>query len=120
MIKITDGVSIHEVTRGAFETTFKALGFHVYDDAIDGEKAKVADVVIATEPEVQVETSAPAKSEAEVEAEEDANWCEELREKPISQWNKGEIKRYAQICGIDLSGTRTVGEARERIKKSWS
>ena len=120
MIKITDGVSVHEVTRGAFETTFKALGFRVYDDTVVDKNPHVEVETAPSEPEVKTETSAPKKSKAEIEAEENANWCEELREKPISQWNKAEIKRYAEICHIDLTGTRTVGDARERIKKSWS
>ena len=41
---------------------------------------------------------------------------EEILEKPISQWSKGEVKRFAAIKKIDISGTKNANEAKEIIK----
>lgn len=39
-----------------------------------------------------------------------------MQEKPLSQWTKNEVKRFASIKGIDLKGTKNASEAKERIK----
>ena len=39
-------------------------------------------------------------------------------EKPIAQWNKAEVKGFAAAKGISLAGTKTIDEAKERIKES--
>ena len=41
---------------------------------------------------------------------------EEILEKPISQWNKDEVKRFAGIKEIDITGTKNANEAKEIIK----
>lgn len=45
-------------------------------------------------------------------------YIEELMEKPISQWNKEEVKTYASLKNIDISNTKNIGEARNIIKQS--
>ena len=47
---------------------------------------------------------------------EDEIFVQELEKKPLSQWNKDEVKQYATICGVDISGTKNAQEAKERIK----
>ena len=47
---------------------------------------------------------------------EDDIFVEEILEKPISQWNKEEVKRFAAIKEIDISGTKNANEAKEIIK----
>ena len=109
MIKITNGTEIYEVTRGAFETVYKPMGFYKFDsesfkhvdDAVDDVVEDAVD-----EPEQEVED----------EQSEDDAWCEELEKKPIGQWNKAEVKQYASIKGIDITGTKSINEARDRIK----
>lgn len=109
MIKITNGDVIYEVTRGAFETVYKPMGFYEFngklakhaDDAVDNT---VKNVVDEPEPEVVDEQS------------EDDAWCDELEKKPIGQWNKAEVKQYASIKGVDITGTKSINEAKDRIK----
>jgi len=48
--------------------------------------------------------------------EEDANFVSTIQKKPLSSWNKEEVKRYASIFDIDLTGTKSANEAKERIK----
>lgn len=49
------------------------------------------------------------------QANPDEAFCSDVEEKPVSQWNKAEIKRYAALKGIDISGTKNAGEAKEII-----
>ena len=92
MVKITNGVNVFEVTRGAFDGIYSRQGYKLVD-----EKAE------AKAPE------APEKSEDDI-------FVEEILEKPISQWNKEEVKRFAAIKEIDISGTKNANEAKEIIK----
>lgn len=113
LIKITNGEVTNVVSRGAFDKQFKHLGFWPVDDeAVDEVK----------------QTSAPKKVDAPIDepeedvdgedGEEDADaFVEELLEKPISQWNKQEVKDFAAAKGIDLKGTKNANEAKEIIKK---
>lgn len=94
MVKITNGVNVFEVTRGAFDGIYSRQGYRVMDEH---------------EPAVDEQPKAPEKSEDEL-------FVESIIEKPISQWNKDEVKRFAAIKGIDLTGTKNAGEAKEIIK----
>lgn len=105
MIKITNGDVIYEVTRGAYETVYKPMGFYEFK----GKPAKhVDDTVedVVDEPEQEVDD----------EQSEDDAWCDELEKKPIGQWNKAEVKQYASIKGVDITGTKSINEAKDRIK----
>ena len=105
MIKITNGDVIYEVTRGAYETVYKPMGFYEFK----GKPVEHADDIVedvADEPE----------QEADDEQSEDDAWCEELEKKPIGQWNKAEVKQYASVKGIDITGTKSINEAKDRIK----
>ena len=95
MVKITNGVNVFEVTRGAFDGIYSRQGYKLVD-----EKAE------AKAPEAP---AAPEKSEDEI-------FVEEILEKPISQWNKEEVKHFAAIKKIDISGTKNANEAKEIIK----
>ena len=79
MVKITNGVNVFEVTRGAFDGIYSRQGYTI-------------------------------------EKTEDEIFVEEILEKPISQWDKDEVKRFAGIKEIDITGTRNVNEAKEIIK----
>lgn len=109
MIKITNGSDIYEVTRGAFETVYKPMGFYEFN----GKPAEHADDVVE---DVIEDVADETKQEADDEQSEDDAWCEELEKKPIGQWNKAEVKQYASIKGIDITGTKSINEAKDRIK----
>lgn len=98
MVKITNGIGVFEVTQGAYEGIYKHQGYQIV-----GEKA---------EQNFGAEVSGQKD-----ERTADEMFIEELEEKPVSQWNKDEVKRYAAIKGIDLSGTKNVNEAKEIIKQ---
>lgn len=95
MVKITNGVNMFEVTRGAFDGIYSRQGYTLID-----EKTEDKNLETFTSPE---------KSEDEI-------FVEEILKKPISQWSKDEVKRFAIIKEIDISGTKNVNAAKEIIK----
>ena len=95
MVKITNGVNVFEVTRGAFDGIYSRQGYKLVDEKVEAKAPKTP--------------AAPEKSEDDI-------FVEEILEKPISQWNKEEVKRFASIKKIDISGTKNANEAKEIIK----
>ena len=112
MVKISNGEVTQVVSRGAFETQYKRLGFQIVGDN------KTTEVKKATE-EKKSEAQGPDDDfDADVADDtEDGDDFEELLEKPISQWNKTEVKDFAAAKGIDIHGTKNANEAKEIIKK---
>lgn len=120
MVKITNGVDVIEVTRGAFENIYKSQGF-VEADAPKEKKQEVKenpeDKQKPRDEEEQKEGSKePDELEEETEESEEQKFVKELEEKPLTSWNKKEIKKYCSIVGIDISGTKSAEEAKEIIK----
>ena len=96
MVKITNGVNVFEVTRGAFDGIYSRQGYTIFDEQ------KAAQMV---EP-----PKAPEKTE-------DEKFLEDIIEKPISQWSKEEIKRFATLNEIDITSAKNATEARGLIKE---
>lgn len=96
MVKITNFVNTFEVTQGAYDDIFKKQGFELVEEEKEDKKETVEEIK-------------KTKEEA---------YIEELMEKPISQWNKEEVKTYASLKNIDISNTKNIGEARNIIKQS--
>lgn len=94
MVKITNGVNVFEVTRGAFDGIYSRQGYTI----VSKKKA---------EQDVK-QFKAPERTEDEI-------FVEEILEKPISQWSKDEVKRFAALKEIDITGTKNVNEAKEII-----
>ena len=115
MVKISNGDVTQIVSRGAFDTQYKRLGFQIVEDnkvaEVQREVKKAAD---EKKPESQVPDDDDFDADAADDTEDD---FEELLEKPISQWNKTEVKDFAAAKGIDIHGTKNANEAKEIIKK---
>lgn len=94
MVRITNGVDIFEVTSGAYENNFKKLDYEIV-------KAKNEDVV----------------DEFDDTRTDDEKFIDEMEETPISMWSKGDIKKFAQLNEIDISGTKSADEARQVISE---
>ena len=96
MVKITNGIVTFEVTRGAYDGIYSHQGFKPVKEMTEKKVAADKDVDNRTD---------------------DEKFADELVEKPISQWNKEEVKRFAAIRNIDISGTKNANEAKEIIKQ---
>ena len=93
MVKITNGTNIFEVTRGAFEGIYSRQGYQILDEGVK----------VSNNPVIPEKT-------------EDEKFIDVVIEKPISQWSKEEIKRFATLKEIDITGTKNADEARGIIK----
>lgn len=90
-VRITDGVSEIEVSQGAFENIYSKQGF----TEVKHELVEEAEPVEKTDEEIAAD----------------------IEEKPLSTWDKADIKKYADVYGIDLSGTKNIEEARDLIRE---
>ena len=130
MVRITNGINTFEVTKGAFDGIFSHQGYHIVgcndnynlgckstSDVItdDGNK-NVNEDVDGNNVSNTVGNSDDNGNVNDDEKSEDDKYCEEILEKPIAQWSKEEIKKFAEIKEIDITGTKNAGEARDRIK----
>ena len=130
MVRITNGINTFEVTKGAFDGIFSHQGYHIVgcndnynvgckstSDVItdDGNK-NVNEDVDGNNVSNTVGNSDNNDNVNDDEKLEDDKYCEEILEKPIAQWSKEEIKKFAEIKEIDITGTKNAGEARDRIK----
>jgi hypothetical protein len=97
MVKITNGVSVFEVTRGAFDGIYSHQGYKIVNESKSAQADK-----------------APDNTDTRTD---DEKFADELVEKPVSQWNKEEVKRFAALKEIDISGTKNANEAKEIIKQ---
>ena len=95
MVKITNGVNVFEVTRGAFDGIYSRQGYTLIDEKKDSG---------VTPP------TAPEKTE-------DEKFLDEIIEKPISQWTKEETKRFVVLNEIDTEGCKNTNEVKEIIKE---
>lgn len=97
MITITNGMQTFKVSKGAYQNTFKNMGFSVVEN--------------------NVENVEKPKSNNDGEKSEDEKFIERMMEKPIANWSKEELLRFAELKEIDISGTESPREAKEIIKK---
>lgn len=115
MIKCTNGMTVIEVTEGAYNTIFKDQGYRPITDEVK--------TPVETSTKEKVETPVEDNSDVESEEQADAYVPEEkdevdsLLEKPISQWSNDEVKAFAEAKGIDITGTKNAKEAKGRIRK---
>lgn len=119
MVKITNFVNTFEVTQGAYDDIFKKQGFELVEEAPRKKKKATKKHVKEAVEEVEEDEWEEAEEATEKDYKsEEKKYVEKLMEKPISQWNKEEVKAYASIKGLDISKTQNIGEARNIIKQS--
>lgn len=93
MVLITNGVNRFWVTKGAFSGVYSKQGY-----TIENDKKVIAAVQMPSPKSL------------------DEKFLEEIEEKPLSQWSKDEVKKFAALKDIDLSGTKNINEAKALIK----
>lgn len=96
MVTITNGMITTKVTSGAFQNIFKGMGYNIIDD-------HNADI-----------SGHPDDNQGHTENNDD-KFVSEIIEKPIGEWSKEELKKFATIKGIDISGMRP-SEVKAAIK----
>lgn len=119
MVKITNFVNTFEVTQGAYDDIFKKQGFELVEETPRKKKKATKKPVKEAVEEVEEDEWEEAEEATgkDYKSEEEA-YIDELLKKPISQWDKKEVKTYASVNGLDISKTQNIGEARNIIKQS--
>lgn len=102
MVKITNGIDVYEVSKGAYESVFKAQGYTKVDETIHDGQISMDDIGDKNK------------------ISEDEKFLNDLIEKPISQWSKAEVKKYVELKGINTEGASTLTEVKELIKATIS
>ena len=100
MITITNGVEVIEVSNGAYESVFKNQGYKPVKKAKKPAES-------ATAPQVAKE---------EQPANDDDAFIDEITEKPIAEWKRDELERYATIKGIEIPEGAKVPEIKAIVK----
>lgn len=111
MVKITNGDVTTFVSRGAYESQYKDLGFVIAGDLPFEEKY---DDNYGDNDESFDSSSDDYVADGETDATDD---FADLLEKPISQWSKNEVRDFAHAKSIDIKGTKNVNEAKDVIKE---
>lgn len=126
MLKITKNGKTLEVTKGAFENTFKDQGWVIANGISNtGVEAEMSSTSQNNEPEGETEDDIPVddvdESEDETSDEEwdDVDEEDDEVEKPISEMSKNELIQKAESLGIDLSGQKyTSNQIRDMIREA--
>lgn len=116
MVKITNGSKIFEVSRGAYDSVYKGLGFHVVGTEPAEDKPPKEKTQVPPETEGDEEEDAPGETEGENEPGEGLD-LDALLEKPLSQWEPDELKEFVRAKGIDTAGAKKVSQVRGIVKK---
>lgn len=124
MIKITNGVNVFEVTKGAFDIIYSAQGYQLLDEekqpAVKATKVVESPVEEQDGIEESEVTEEVQSGEESMFSDDDIKFCTEIVERPIGQWKKEDVKRFAEIKGIDLSAAKTFNDAKAIVKNSLS
>lgn len=118
MVKITNGSKIFEVSRGAYDSVYKGLGFHVVGTEPAEDKPPKEKMQVPPETEGDEEDGAPGENEDDGETEPGEGLdLDTLLEKPLSQWEPDELKEFVRAKGIDTAGAKKVSQVRGIVKK---
>lgn len=118
MVKITNGSKIFEVSRGAYDSVYKGLGFHVVGAEPAEDKPLKERTQVPPETEGDEEEDAPGENGGGSETESGEGLdLDALLEKPLSQWEPDELKEFVRAKGIDTAGAKKVSQVRGIVKK---
>ena len=123
MIKITNGFSTLEVTKGAFKDIFSAQGFSpVCEMHVEGStepihaNQPVEDKLLNEEPKEASEGN--SERNTGVPESDKLSDDENLSEIPISEMTNEQLKKYAEQLGVDLSGATTRKAVMSKIRSA--
>ena len=109
MIKITNGQRVITVTNGAFESTYRAIGYLPVDDVArvsrDAETARKA---------LKSHGVDETQEESEAALTELLNG---LEGKPVDQWSRDECAAFVHANNIDLGDAKRASAVKAKIKE---
>lgn len=100
--------------------SYKNLGFYPAEEFDENATPVGNEIDETVNDEIDTDEDAFEVPGADSEKTEDEIFVETVTKKPLASWNKDEVKRYAAIYNIDLTGTKSANDAKERIKAFMS
>lgn len=120
-VKIVKGGLTKEVSNSAYKNFFKSAGWTL-EGAV---KEEIKDDTVVPFPEDNVKDSSDS-DDLDNSSDSDDDWDEDENDKnndddedvdkPISEMNGTELREFAKLNGIDLTGLSTNKQIREAIK----
>lgn len=114
MVTIRKNDTTLNVTRGAFNSLYKAMGFSIVNDAEEGHSAPSSVGKVITAPTVKNSVEEDYKAVNDDYFDDD----DDLEEKPLSEMTFKELKQYAAALGLDVNGVTSKRELRAIIRES--
>lgn len=114
MRKMTNGIVTCEIPSGASKL-YEGLGFT--DVECVEQQVEDIDEENYSDEYIEDDTDSEVDGTSNDEADSNEEFVNSVLEKPLSQWSKAEIKQFAEIKGLDISGTKNANEARAIIKE---
>lgn len=90
MVTVSNGINVFTIPEGA-QKVYESMGF----------RAVIDNANISGKP-----------------VEGDSSPIDDLLEKPISSWNQAEVKEFAAAKGYDVSGAKSLKQAKAIIRKA--
>jgi capsule polysaccharide export protein KpsC/LpsZ len=100
LVKITNGEVELKVSNGAFINSYKNCGFSIVESDTNETVNLTDDIADITD-----------------NTDETDQDFTDLLLKPISSWNKQELKEFAAAKELDISGMKSAQEAKDLIKE---
>lgn len=100
--------------------SYRNLGFYPAEEFDENAIPAGNEIDETANDEVGTDEDAFEVPDTGSEKTEDEIFVETVTKKPLASWNKDEVKRYAAIYNIDLTGTKSANDAKERIKAFMS
>ena len=118
MVTIQRAGHVLTVSKGAFKTLYKPMGYVIVGDEGEpeaspapGKEITLPDTGDGSEDDLSSGEDESDGADADPDDEEDAD----LEEKPLSEMNFKELKAYAKRRGINTNGMSSKKEVRDAI-----
>ena len=118
MVTIKKGDQTITVTRGAYLSSFKAMGFVLVEGSEETQKVSPAPDKGNTLPETQEDSEELEEGSEEDLVEDEPDDSDDLDEKPLSEMTFEELQRYAKHLGLATAGVKSKRELRSVIRRA--
>lgn len=111
MVKIKKYGTILTVTRGAYKSLYKKLGFDLCDEDLE-------ETINSAPDEEEEDPDAFNHNEGNETEDDEEEDSDEEEEKPLSEMNKAELLNYADHLGLDVADNMNKGQLRALIAEA--
>lgn len=119
MITINNGSLTLIVTKGAYNQSYKSLGWQIGE--ANKKQEIIPEQIVPDEVEITKDVEQEiVETETDVEEEVENIELEDIEEKPLSEMTPEEVREYATTLGIDFTGVIKTKTIRQMIRDKIS